>query len=393
MSSKNINTNTFNLEENIDVIKNEIKKELMEIYDVKTIKEVNDINAELRAKINSIDPKQKIQAKNEIQNLVGQISKKIFSQKLFNNVLLNNESLVKKFNDGYMDNGDTIEYIIQSPTGFDNYDESEFVPNKLTTLPVESQQISFYQADGKTLHANSRKWRKPLVIVEKKLIQWFLSGKTSDFIADIVFNMGESLMLGQLHEILNAITTSTPKATIDLDTDTTYSPEGAKNAADAWVKIFSVINNFKFPTNKFSYGQSEIPRMSRQEDIIIFGSERVFQHLKHMKAFIYHSDLFQPIQDLTDSNFFIVPPKFIIGNSDTMIKTDNDHYLDDNTLYIIDTRDFMKIVYVLQDDTDQFWASNLAQSYFKHIWYTFGILNWGKIAKITSTKFLKDEVQ
>lgn len=391
--AKNINEQTWNIAENKEVIKNEIKNHLKEIYGVDSIAEVNEITSNLRMKANSLNPKDKIQAKSEIKNLVGQLSKKIFTQELYNNVILEAESLVHKFNDGYLDTGDTKEYLIQSPTGFSNYDENEFVPGKLTALPVESQQIAFYQADGKTLQQNSRKWRKSIVIVEKNLIQWFLSGKMSEFIADIIFNMAESLLYGQLHEILTAITTATPRVSINLDTDTSHTPEGAKNAADAWVKIFHIINDFKFPTAKYAYGNSQIPIRTKQEDIMIFGSVRVFQHLKNMKAFIYHSNLFQPIQDLTDSNFFQVPPKLIMADDENIIKTGNDYYLDDNTLYIIDTKNFMKILYILQEDTQQFWASNLANSFFKHLWYTFGILNWGKIAKVTSTKFLKDEVQ
>lgn len=389
--SKNITNQTNELKDiNPVEIKAEVEKVIKEVFNVSTMKEANESLKSIRDQVFSVDPKTRAMATKDITTLVGTLTQKIFSQELFTNKLLQDESLLKDFNDGYLDFGNSKEYVLEPLTGVSRFKKDEFVPTALTEIPVEVTQISFFKPDGKSLTTNARQWRKSLNIIERNLVQYFLSGKTMEFIANKISNMAESLKISQLHDVLTAITTADPKTKINLDADTKFSPEGAKNAAEAWVKIFNIINDMKMASSSYSYGESQIPRLSKQSDIVIFGSVKVFQFLKNMKAFIYHSNLFQPIQDLTDSNFFIVPKKYEINDENTIITTSDEYYLDDETLYIIDKAQFIKILNMLDVTAEQFWANNLAKSDVKHLWYVFDILPWGKIAKVTSKNLLKD---
>ena len=372
-------------------IKNEVDKAMLETLNVSTKEEFDSVIEGLRNGVKSMDPKQVSKSKRDIQNLVGDVVLKVFSQDLFTNNIVKGESLLKYFNDGYLDFGNTKEYILEPLTGFTDFDPNAFIPTEITEIPVESCVISFYEADGKTLSANSKKWVKELTLIEKNLIQYFLSGKCFEFISKKIAAMAESLLIGQMAKILEFITTATPQKVIDLDSDTKFTPEGATNAAEAWVKIFNIINDMQQPSADYAYkAGSVVPRTASQSDLIIFGNVKVFQFLKNMKAFIFHSDLFQPIQDLTNENFFIVPRKYIVSDNKTPIKTSEDYYLDENTLYILDRNESIKIAYVLEEYAEQFFGKNLAIGRFKHLWFTWGILNWAKMCKITSTKLMVD---
>lgn len=375
-----------------EFINSEIEKTLLNSLNVENKDEAAIVLDNLRSSLQSTSAQIRAVATKEIVNLAGEITLKVFTQDIFTNNILSNDGLLAAFNDGFLDFGNTKEYILEPLTGFVDYDKNEFIPKDITSIPVESQVINFYQADGQTLAPNSKKWVKPLTIIERNLVQYFLSGKTFEFINNKLLHMAESLIIGQMHILLEFISTATPKKVIDLDTDTTFTSRPAANAADAWVKVFNIINDMCQASNDYAYSSSsQTPRTADQSNLIIFGNIKVFQYLKNLKAFIFHSNLFQPVQDLAESNFYSVPRKFIIGDEKTIIKTATDYYLDTNTLIILDKNQSFKFIHLLETTASQMFARNLANSTFKHIWFTWGMLNWGKMCKITSTKFLTDE--
>lgn len=383
----NLNELTRNQEVIKEIAKDQIKGRVVETIKeelgVSTVNEANNQLRQMRSDIQSTDPRLRSIAEKQITDLAGVLTMKVFSQDLFTNELLADENLVKMFDDGWVEFGNTKEYILEPETGFSNYDATKFVEDELTDLPTEATTISLYQTDGKTLTTNARQWKKKFVCVERRLIQFFLSGKLTEFIANRLAKLAHGLLVGQYNEIMKFICQKTGGKVIN---DTT-----SKNVIEAWENVFNVINDMCMVSSKYAYNQtSKIPRSSSVDDILMFANINVYQKLKTTKAFMYGPDYFNSVKKLADSNLIVVGYEYDVKGDGEIIGTKENYYLDNDTIILLDRNESIKILTAYDEYARQDYAPNMAVGHYKHLWWVFGMLSWGKKAVITCNKFLTD---
>lgn len=368
-------------------IKADVFEALKEVLNVSSNEEVNNALQNLRNEARSVDAKTSNRAMKQIEQITGDIILKVFTQEIYAAKILPENNLLSNFNDGYLNYGNTKEYTQQLLTGASSYTEpntpNDYVPTGLSKIPVETQHISFYKPDGQTLNDNSFKWRKEIAYIQTNLIQYFLSGKTSEFISKFITSAAQSLTILLYDKIYTALTTTKGGKQITLK---------GNNVIECWEEVFDIFNDMSTQICKdYNFDQTtQYPTSSNPEDIIVFANHKVLQKLKTSKAFVYNSGNLEPLKGVIENQALISGRKYVIGDENTIITTTNDSYVDDKTIILFDKKSLIKIIYMLNENVSQFWAKNLVESKYIHLWFTWAFFRWGRIAVIKSDNLLKD---
>lgn len=287
------------------------------------------------------------------------------------------------FDAGMITEGNTKEYIASLITGSEQIDMADFVP-KGATLPQElSTQIDMYIKDingGTKLAPNSYIYKKPVTLLQERWISYFMSGKLSEYLANVAALQKDSYSLFKFNKV--ALLASQLKPT--------HKVVGtAENMFDAFAtEIFPIIEDLRYFNSKYSFDNANYPFPSQltQDRLIMVVPQKVLTKLKAgIQSQLYNAQ-FLDIKSMIDAgNIISLGDMFEYPEDDAnkLIKCLDKPYLDDNTILFFDKELLQHLGQVNRNETQQY-SNNLAIQLTLHIWGTFGIIPWKKMVSYTN---------
>lgn len=296
-------------------------------------------------------------------------------QQIEGNKLPGYMDFANKFDDGYIENGNSKQYMFSNDTGVDSYQETEFVPSAVTNTSVDSFIIQMYSAGG-VLNANQAyQFRKPKSITEAQWIPYFKAGKLAEFIGILRNEIHRVYSYYKFNKIATKITTSTPAKTI----------EGtATNMFDCFVKeVLPTIREMTTLNSKFNYDvRNKNLTAAAPEDLMLIANGKVITQLSAgIKTQLFNQQLLDYHNLLDSMNIVNLGNKIVVPEDvNTPISVEDTPYVDEETIWIVH-KDALKHVLQIDRTESQSFAANMVIQLYLHVWGALDILPWGQIVK------------
>lgn len=283
-------------------------------------------------------------------------------------------SFSNAFNDGEISEGNSKEYVVSLDTGFDTYNEGQFIPSGVTKPLQENSIISMFNAD-KTLNKDAYQFKKSLTITEMEWLPYFKAGELKKFIDLISGKMLRSYELFKFDMLAKLLTSLVPQKVI------------VGTEADC----FRCLSNEVFPEieNMLKYNKeynllasSDYVDSCNETDVMLVVGNKLLSRLKNgVESQLFNAQFFGP--NSKPYNILTLSNKLTFGNSQTAISTDTTQYVDEDTIFAFD-KNLIKSLIQVQRNESQAWAENMTIQLTLHVWGVVGALPWNKIFKYTN---------
>lgn len=288
---------------------------------------------------------------------------------------------VNIFDDGYVNNGNSKEYIATKPTGNDTFIAEKFIPAKVSVKSVEKHIIQMYSSAG-TLGTQAYQFKKSLTIQESLWLPYFKSGKLGEFINNLQNQLMDSFKMFKFDKIAKLITGS----------NTTYAKTITGTAPDMFeaitTELLPNIRNMTLLNSQYNKdSNSKYIQTTDLSDLMVIMSPKNLTTLESgLKTQLFQAKLLNVGSVLDASNIILLGNQLTIGTGDDVISVSDDAYVDDNTVYVI-SKNAIKHIAQLNRVESQAWAENMTLQYTFHVWGAVDFLPWGQCFKYTNSKF------
>lgn len=299
----------------------------------------------------------------------------VLRQSIGNFTLPSYFDLISMINDGYVSEGNSKQYIELVPTGNDEYDENEFIPNKFSKQLQEEYTMHFLDPETKTLAKGSYKYKKPLVLVKAKMVYYFLSGKLDVYLMEQINNLYKGFKIFLAVKLFSLLSEMKPAKTIN---------GTAGNLFDALNDdVLPLMEALPQLNAEFNYSdKSKLIRTSEMKDVLFICSNAVASKIRNgIRTQLFNQELFGASGKLlTPENITTLGNKLTMGDSDTAIVDTKTQWIDDNTILVVDMSG-IKNWLQLNVTAEQFFAANLADAKYVHVWGHMEMLPWCRCFK------------
>lgn len=379
MENTNVKVKKTNAQLEEAKIKN---KEIADTYaKIKGVEDINEITDKARNMINSKDTTTKAMGVRIAQETITDLAQLILYQEIESLSLPYEYDLVERTNDGYIENGNAKEYIVDIPTGNTTYVPTNFNPDKQTLKALNKYIIQMYDAGG-ALNSKAFQYLKELTLVEAQWMPYFISGKLNEYMNILRGVIYKNLKIFLSNKLFNLITTTNYKKTIS---------GSANNMFDSLVsEVIPNINKMLQLNSEYNVVESQVVDTARIEDIIVVMSNKNKALIENgIKTQLFNAELLGPWGKLLKpDNIVCLGNKINMTDQDTAIVDSGTEWVDDNTIIVLDISK-IKTLYQVNKTASNFYARNLTTYIALHVWGAMDILPWGKGFKYTNINLSK----
>lgn len=276
------------------------------------------------------------------------------------------------FDAGMMTEGNTAQFIQPLDTGADNYVANAFIPTGISEQFVETDTLNMYKAPGQ-LADNSYQFKKPLTLQEPLWFPYFMSGKLSQYIAQITAMMMRTYTFFKFDKLATFLTSITPQKVI-----TGTAPNIFRAFAD---EIIPEIENMTLLNSTYNISdKSELISTVDKSNLLIILPAKLQSKLRAgVLSQLYNAKYLNLDDNYLSENIITLGDKLVIGDSNTKITVDSTKpYVKDTQIIVIDKRALRHLIQIERNES-QSWAENMTIQLSLHIWGLFGILSWYKM--------------
>ena len=274
------------------------------------------------------------------------------------------------------DNGNGRRYIKHFPRVPKNYSAAEFIPTAPSTPAFKVEFIKFKESDGSLAPLSVQK-KYEIVYIQSELITYFINSQLRTFI--------EEQILGQIQQSMEIFLYDYVMTKL---VDTVQNNNRAKrgklinstkqNLFDCMVELIAEVKKMKQNSSDYNVDQTltEAIDASKTEDLILLVSPKV----KAMFETEIITQLFNSANIQLDKHFgqiHVPNRKFVLTG--TTAKVEQNSYIGDDTLIVIDRKNYLRILTMLKVPGGDYYPTNMANLQVLHHWLAAGYLSWGKV--------------
>lgn len=280
------------------------------------------------------------------------------------------------------DNGNGRRYIKHFPRVPEDYNAGKFIPTSTSTPAFKVEFIKFKESNG-TLAPMSVQKKYEIVYIQSDLITYFINSQLRTFI--------EEQILGQIQQSMEIFLYDyVMKKLVDTVQNTNQAKRGKlinstkQNLFDCMVELIAEVKKMKQNSSDYNVDSTltEAIDASKTEDLILLVSPKV----KAMFETEIITQLFNSANIQLDKHFgqIHVPNRQFNFSGDT-VKVDSTSYIGDDTLIVIDRKNYLRILTMLKVPGGDYYPINMANLQVLHHWLAAGYLPWGKVLTYKSS--------
>ena len=272
-----------------------------------------------------------------------------------------------------------IKHYIQEGKEWDTI-KDKFVPTELSNLEAMSRQFIKFKEDDGRLAPTSKQWAFPVVWRTTEMITYFIDGQLGEYIEDqIIGQIQQSIEVKKYDYIMGLITA-------DKDNNKGKVIQGqATNLFDALTtEVFPECEKMLLNSHEYNYDNTLIYACdaSHKEDLVMLVAPTLQTKLKsNIMSQLFNSKNIEIKNFVGDIH--VVNNKFRSDNGLYTTKNASDNnttsYLDENTIIVIDKKNYLKILTMLEFSGEQDYPLNMSHMRVIHLWLASGKLGWGKL--------------
>ena len=274
-----------------------------------------------------------------------------------------------------------IKHYIQEGKSW-NEIKGKFVPTELSNTEAMSVQFIKFKLDNQDLAPGSQQWAFPVVWRTTEMITYFIDGQLGEYIEDqIIGQIQQSIEVKKYDYIMGLInediTNNTTKGKVINGT--------ATNLFDALTtEVFPECEKMLLNSHEYNYNRELIYACdaSQKENLVMLVAPTLQAKLKsNIMSQLFNSKNIEIKNFVGDihvvNNKFksregLYTTKFNDGDNNTV------PYLDENTIIVIDKKNYLKILTMLEFSGEQDYPLNMSHMRVVHLWLASGKLGWGK---------------
>lgn len=364
------------------------------------------------ASVNALESEVYLQAANQAGALVSSLSLKVFYQELTQSPVFGFMGFTNQFDDIYLKDGNSKEFVFDLITGVSTYNKDEYVPNSAVDAKIYSYTMSMYEelADGtKQLSSQAYQMRKRTSINEPLWMPYFKSGKLNEFLELERDKIRKSFAYFKFDQIVGLISANAKlmafknNPTNGLQVGGRLYQGQAKDAFSAFSnEIYPLINDFITGDIQAWYGGANYSGAlieTDPSDLIMLMSNKLEAVLKAgISSQLFNAELFDIKKALNEGNVKFIGNKLSIpgafqwdvdnassptklthtqtaGNESNIITKLDQPYIPDN-MVIMFNKHFIKHIFQIERLLDQFYTNNMYNEHVLHVWACYDILPW-----------------
>ena len=356
------------MEENVKKSNIEIANEVAKKSGYKSAKEMVD---NVGSKLRSTDAGTRALAELESGGIVETLLQLVLKQELMDHPLPNYFNIAERMFDGFLNEGNAKEYVVDNETGITTFAETKFVPEAQTTKNVERYILQLYQEDG-SLQPKAYKFIKEQTIPMGTWIPYFKSGNLNAYISKLQQSLNKTFKMYIYKKFCEEVVREEGKVITDT----------SDNLYDALMKLFVEINHLMEYNKDYNInGNSKQMYAPRWEDIKIFCSRAVKTYIQNgIKTQLFNAQFFGPEgRTITPEMLITLGDKIHVDttNADTVIQNTTEEWINDQTIIVMDVSRIKHIVQLDQAGA-QFFQRNLTTFMSKNVWGVVDTLPWAK---------------
>ena len=356
------------MEENVKKSNIEIANEVAKKSGYKSAKEMVDT---VGSKLRSTDPATRAIGELESGGIVETLLQLVLKQELMDHPLPNYFNIAERMFDGYLNEGNAKEYVVDNETGITTFADTKFVPEAQTKKNVERYILQLYQENGQ-LQPKAYKFIKQQTIPMGTWIPYFKSGNLNAYISKLQQSLNKTFKMYMYQKFCTEVVAENGKIIND-DSDNLY---------DALMKLFVEINHLMEYNKDYNINtNSKQMYAPRWEDIKIFCSRAVKTYIQNgIRTQLFNAQFFGPEgRTITPEMLITLGDKIdVIGtNEDTVIQNTTTEWINDQTIIVMDVSRIKHIVQLDQAGA-QFFQRNLTTYMSKNVWGVVDTLPWAK---------------
>lgn len=356
------------MEENVKKTNIEIANEVAKKSGYKSAKEMVDT---VGSKLRSADAGTRALAELESGGIVETLLQLVLKQELMDHPLPNYFNIAERMFDGFLNEGNAKEYVVDNETGITTFADTKFVPEAQTTKNVERYILQLYQEDGQ-LQPKAYKFIKQQTIPMGTWIPYFKSGNLNAYISKLQQSLNKTFKMYMYQKFCAEVVAENGKIIND-DSDNLY---------DALMKLFVEINHLMEYNKDYNINtNSKQMYAPRWEDIKIFCSRAVKTYIQNgIRTQLFNAQFFGPEgRTITPEMLITLGDKIdVIGTDEnTVIQNTTTEWINDQTIIVMDVSRIKHIVQLDQAGA-QFFQRNLTTYMSKNVWGVVDTLPWAK---------------
>lgn len=258
--------------------------------------------------------------------------------------------------------------------------KDKFVPTELSNLEAMSRQFIKFKEDDGNLATGSKQWAFPVVWRTTEMITYFIDGQLGEYIEDqIIGQIQQSIEVKKYDYIMGLIT-----ADVQANKGKVITGQ-ATNLFDALTtEVFPECEKMLLNSHEYNYNSdlTYACDASHKDDLVMLVAPTLQTKLKsNIMSQLFNSKNIEIKNFVGDIH--VVNNKFRSDNGlYTTKNADNNgttSYLDENTIIVIDKRNYLKILTMLEFSGEQDYPLNMSHMRVIHLWLASGKLGWGKL--------------
>ena len=259
--------------------------------------------------------------------------------------------------------------------------KDKFVPTELTKSNAMSVQFIRFKQDNGQLDTNSKQWAFPVVWRTAEMITYFIDGQLGEYVEDMIIGqIQQSIEVKKYDYIMGLIT-----ADITSNKGKVINGQAANLFDALTTEIFPECEKMLLNSHEYNYDNTLIYACdaSHKEDLVMLVSPTLQAKLQsNIMSQLFNSkniEIKNFVGDVhvTNNKFKskdgLYTTKFNDGNNNTV------PYLDENTIIVIDKKNYLKILTMLEFSGEQDYPLNMSHMRVVHLWLASGKLGWGKL--------------
>ena len=257
--------------------------------------------------------------------------------------------------------------------------KDKFVPTELTKANAMSVQFIRFKQDNGQLDTNSKQWAFPVVWRTAEMITYFLDGQLGEYVEDMIIGqIQQSIEVKKYDYIMELI-----KADITSNKGKVINGQ-AQNLFDCLTtEIFPECEKMLLNSHEYNYDNTLIYACdaSQKENLVMLVAPTLQAKLQsNIMSQLFNSKNIEIKNFVGDVH--VVNNKFRVQDGLYTTKNSGDNfttpYLDENTIIVIDKKNYLKILTMLEFSGEQDYPLNMAHMRVVHLWLASGKLGWGK---------------
>lgn len=261
------------------------------------------------------------------------------------------------------DNGNGRRYIKHFPRVPKNYSAAEFMPTSTSTPAFKVEFIKFKEANG-SLATMSVQKKYEIVYIQSELITYFINSQLRTFI--------EEQILGQIQQSMEIFLYDyVMTKLVDTVQNTNQAKRGKlinsnkPNLFECMVELITEVKKMKQNSSDYNVDPQlkEAIDASKTEDLILLVSPKI----KAMFETEIITQLFNSANIQLDKHFgqIHVPNRQFNFSGDT-VKVQDTSYIGDDTLIVIDRKNYLRILTMLEIPGGDYYPTNMANLQVLH---------------------------